>query len=96
MHCTTLEALFARPADPQPPGLAGALGRQIHPPAGPGAAARGRKIPEVGASLRQRDHDVLVVDAWDDVVGHAQVIGLDGGGMAGASDPRADGAAIGW
>jgi gamma-glutamyltranspeptidase/glutathione hydrolase len=51
---------------------------------------------DVAPSLRRRGHDVLVVDAWDDVMGHAQVLRLDGDGLTGASDPRADGAAIGW
>jgi len=50
----------------------------------------------VAPSLRRRGHDVLVVEAWDDIMGHAQVIGLDSEGLTGASDPRADGAAIGW
>jgi gamma-glutamyltranspeptidase/glutathione hydrolase len=47
-------------------------------------------------SLRRRGHDVVQVDAWDDVMGHAQVIGLSADGLTGASDPRADGAALGW
>jgi gamma-glutamyltranspeptidase/glutathione hydrolase len=51
---------------------------------------------DVAPSLRRRGHDVLVVDAWDDVMGHAQVLRLDDDGLTGASDPRADGAAIGW
>jgi len=51
---------------------------------------------DVALSLRRRGHDVLVVDAWDDVMGHAQMLRLDGDGLTGASDPRADGAAIGW
>jgi gamma-glutamyltranspeptidase/glutathione hydrolase len=52
--------------------------------------------PDVASTLRARGHDVVVVDAWDDLMGHAQVIGLDGGVLTGASDPRADGAALGW
>jgi len=50
----------------------------------------------VAEALARRGHDVVVVDAWDDVVGHAQVIGLDGRVMTGGCDPRADGAAVGW
>ena len=51
---------------------------------------------DVVASLRQRGHEVIVVEPWDDVMGHAQVIGLDAGVLTGGSDPRADGAALGW
>ena len=51
---------------------------------------------EVAASLRRRGHDVVVVDAWDDIVGHAQMIRLGADGMTGGSDPRADGGAVGW
>jgi oxamate amidohydrolase len=45
--------------------------------------------------LRRRGHDAHVVEAWSDLMGHAQVIGLGGDGLRGASDPRADGAALG-
>jgi len=51
---------------------------------------------DVAETLRARGHDVVVVDGWDDLMGHAQVIGLDGGVLTGGSDPRADGAALGW
>jgi gamma-glutamyltranspeptidase/glutathione hydrolase len=51
---------------------------------------------DVALALRRRGHDVVVVDAWDDVMGHAQVIGMDEGVLTGGSDPRADGAALGW
>ena len=50
---------------------------------------------QVVASLRARGHDVQVLDAWSDLVGHAQAIALDTGGLRAGSDPRADGAAIG-
>jgi gamma-glutamyltranspeptidase len=51
---------------------------------------------QVVASLRARGHDVQVLDAWSDLVGHAQAIALDTGGLRAGSDPRADGAALGW
>jgi gamma-glutamyltranspeptidase/glutathione hydrolase len=38
---------------------------------------------------------VQVVDAWSDLMGHAQLIRLDHDGLTGGSDPRADGAALG-
>ena len=47
-------------------------------------------------SLARRGHDVRVVDAWSDVMGHAQVIEIGDGELRGGSDPRADGAALGW
>jgi gamma-glutamyltranspeptidase/glutathione hydrolase len=49
----------------------------------------------VTRTLAERGHDVQVVDGWSDLMGHAQCIRLDAGGLAGGSDPRADGAALG-
>ena len=48
--------------------------------------------------LRALGHEVTVIDRWSSMVGQAQTIVLeaDGGLMAGAADPRADGAAVGW
>jgi gamma-glutamyltranspeptidase/glutathione hydrolase len=50
---------------------------------------------EVSQSLRERGHDVGVVEDWSDLMGHAQVIRVDSDGLSGGSDPRADGAALG-
>jgi gamma-glutamyltranspeptidase/glutathione hydrolase len=50
----------------------------------------------VVASLRARGHDLRVVDPWSDLMGHAQVIEISGDGLRGGSDPRADGAALGY
>ncbi|PYN75772.1 MAG: gamma-glutamyltransferase [Candidatus Rokuibacteriota bacterium] len=50
----------------------------------------------VSASLRERGHDVEVVDDWSDLMGHAQVVRVDPDGLSGGSDPRADGAALGF
>jgi gamma-glutamyltranspeptidase/glutathione hydrolase len=55
----------------------------------------GRFAPGVADELRRRGHDVQVVEDWSDLMGHAQMIRLDPGGLVGASDPRADGAALG-
>jgi gamma-glutamyltranspeptidase/glutathione hydrolase len=52
--------------------------------------------PTVAESLRERGHDVKVVDDWSDLLGHAHVIRMAGDGLVGGSDPRADGAALGW
>ena len=56
----------------------------------------GRFAPDVAGELRRRRHDVHVVEDWSDVMGHAQLIRVDADGLVGASDPRADGAALGW
>jgi gamma-glutamyltranspeptidase/glutathione hydrolase len=56
----------------------------------------GRFDATVLASLRARGHDTRVVEEWSDVMGHAQVIRFDESGLTGGSDPRADGAALGW
>jgi gamma-glutamyltranspeptidase/glutathione hydrolase len=55
-----------------------------------------RFAPGVADELRRRGHDVQVVEDWSDLMGHAQMIRLDPDGLVGASDPRADGAALGW
>jgi len=50
----------------------------------------------VAETLRERGHDALTVEPWSDLMGHAQLIALGAdGAMRGASDPRADGAALG-
>ena len=49
----------------------------------------------VADDLARRGHEVRVVEAWSDLMGHAHVIRVDAGGLLGASDPRADGAALG-
>src|SRR5437764_138636 len=50
----------------------------------------------VAARLRERGHQVQVVEPWSDLRGHAQAIALDADGLRAGSDPRADGAAKGW
>jgi len=51
---------------------------------------------DVREALRERGHEVEVVEAWSDLMGHAQLIRIDQAGLTGASDPRADGAALGF
>ena len=51
---------------------------------------------DVREALRRRGHEVEVVEGWSDLMGHAQVIRIDHAGLTGASDPRADGAALGF
>lgn len=46
-------------------------------------------------SLSARGHDVSLVEAWSDLMGHAQLIRVDADGFTGGSDPRADNAALG-
>ena len=46
---------------------------------------------EVIESLARRGHEVRVVEAWSDLMGHAQVIRLDQDALRGGTDPRADG-----
>jgi gamma-glutamyltranspeptidase/glutathione hydrolase len=50
--------------------------------------------PSLAERLHERGHDVKIVEAWSDLMGHAQAIGI-GTDLTGSSDPRADGAAIG-
>src|SRR5262249_7654276 len=51
---------------------------------------------DVREALSGRGHEVEVVEGWSDLMGHAQVIRIDHAGLTGASDPRADGAALGF
>ena len=48
--------------------------------------------------LAARGHDVRRGEDWDDLFGHAHAIWIEenGGGLGGGSDPRADGAALGY
>ncbi len=57
----------------------------------------GRYATDVAADLAARGHEVKMGGDWDDLFGHAHCIWLDpDGGLVGGSDPRADGAALGY
>jgi len=57
----------------------------------------GRVAPEVLASLTSAGHAVRKVSDFDGIMGHAHAILRDEEGfLQGGSDPRCDGAAIGW
>jgi gamma-glutamyltranspeptidase/glutathione hydrolase len=56
----------------------------------------GRYGTDLARDLASRGHEVKLAGEWDDLFGHAQCIWLDPDrGLAGGSDPRADGAALG-
>lgn len=53
--------------------------------------------PEVQEELRRLGYPVVPIGAWDEAVGHAQAIRiLEAGVLEGGTDPRAEGAALGW
>lgn len=58
----------------------------------------GRYPDQMARDLAQRGHDVKMAEPWDDLFGHAQAIWMAraDGGFVGGSDPRADGAALGY
>jgi len=58
----------------------------------------GRYSAELAGDLTKRGHDVRIAEEWDDLFGHAQCIWIapDSEGFRGGSDPRADGAALGF
>jgi oxamate amidohydrolase len=58
----------------------------------------GRYPAELARDLAARGHEVKVAGDWDDLFGHAQCIWIepDRQGFEGGSDPRADGAALGF
>ncbi|MBI2206201.1 MAG: gamma-glutamyltransferase [Candidatus Rokubacteria bacterium] len=55
----------------------------------------GRFGRDLAESLTGRGHEVQVVEDWSDLMGHAHLIEIGPDDLVGASDPRADGAAIG-
>jgi gamma-glutamyltranspeptidase/glutathione hydrolase len=60
--------------------------------------AEGRFSPEAIEELRKRGHQVNVVGNWSPVMGsaHGIIIHPENGLRMGGSDPRSDGAAIGY
>jgi gamma-glutamyltranspeptidase/glutathione hydrolase len=58
----------------------------------------GRISDEVVRELKRRGHPVQMVTDWNDNMGHAQAIRVDGehGFYEGGADPRGDGAALGY
>ncbi len=55
-----------------------------------------RFAPELVAALEAAGHPVVLVSAFDEVMGHAgTLVRHPDGGLEGASDPRCDGAALG-
>ncbi|MGH9037250.1 MAG: gamma-glutamyltransferase family protein, partial [Acidimicrobiia bacterium] len=56
----------------------------------------GRFPPAVVDGLLRRGHDARPADRWDQRMGHAQAIVIDGAGLAGATDPRAEGLVAGF
>jgi gamma-glutamyltranspeptidase/glutathione hydrolase len=69
----------------------------IHQPDG-ALTLEGRFSPERIEELRQRGHQVSVVEDWSSVMGsaHGIIIHPENGLRMGGSDPRSDGAAIGY
>ena len=61
-------------------------------------SVEGRYPEGLAADLSARGHDVRRGEDWDDLFGHAHAIWMEenGGELAGGSDPRADGAALGY
>lgn len=58
--------------------------------------AEGRLPDQVVADLRMRGHEVRVVEAFSHAHGHAHALRRGGAGWEAASDPRCEGAALGW
>jgi gamma-glutamyltranspeptidase len=56
----------------------------------------GRFPPVVVDGLLRRGHDARPASRWDQRMGHAQAIVIDDAGLAGATDPRAEGLVAGF
>jgi gamma-glutamyltranspeptidase/glutathione hydrolase len=60
-------------------------------------AMEGRFSPDIVSKLRQRGHDVAILEPYSSSMGHAHAIELlESGAYAGAADPRADSLALGF
>ena len=94
IHTELLTAVIDQHRDPveameRPRWLVGGLQRD----GGSGVVAESRVPDAVVADMRRSGITVELLKAWDEQVGHAQLIVRDGDGFRAASDPRADGAA---
>ncbi|MFP4150231.1 MAG: gamma-glutamyltransferase family protein, partial [Nitriliruptoraceae bacterium] len=59
-------------------------------------ALEGRSATGLVQALSDRGHAVRQLGAWDDRAGHAHLIEVTEHGYRATSDPRCDGAAVGW
>lgn len=64
-------------------------------PADWGVTAESRLPDEVVGGLRALGHRLSTTGPFDSLMGHAHAVALDAGGYAAATDPRAEGAALG-
>jgi gamma-glutamyltranspeptidase/glutathione hydrolase len=58
-------------------------------------ATESRFAPEIVDGLRDRGHEIVKASAFDGGMGHAHAIEVTESGYAAATDPRAEGAALG-
>lgn len=58
--------------------------------------AESRLGPDVVDGLASRGHDISLVGKWWDHAGYVEAIACDPAGFAGASDPRSEGAVLGF
>jgi gamma-glutamyltranspeptidase / glutathione hydrolase len=65
-------------------------------PADWAVSAESRFDPATLDELRRRGHRLAVKEAFDSLMGHAHAIQMTDGGYAAATDPRAEGAALGF
>ena len=61
-----------------------------------GVVAEDRFDPTTVEDLRRRGHQVSLTEAYDSLMGHAHAILVEDEGYRGASDPRSEGAALGF
>jgi gamma-glutamyltranspeptidase/glutathione hydrolase len=70
--------------------------RWIASPNGWSVTAESRFEPPLIEGLRQRGHRITLTDAYDSSMGHAHAIQIAGDGYAGGTDPRTEGAVLGF
>lgn len=93
VHVQLLEGILGRGEDPQ----AAVDGARWRVEIDDEVLRHETRLPaEALEGLARRGHRLQPTSPWDMGMGHAHVIALEGAGFAVATDPRAEGAAVGW
>jgi len=92
---TQVQLLARLVDDGADPAVALAAPRWVVDPGDFSVAIEDRFPVDVLDGLRRRGHRLVTIGPFDDLMGHAHVIRIDGDGLTAASDPRCEGLAAG-
>ncbi|HEY4408515.1 MAG TPA: gamma-glutamyltransferase [Acidimicrobiia bacterium] len=93
---TQVQLLARLVDDGADPAAALAAPRWLVDPGDHSVRIESRFSPAVLDGLRRHGHRLDVLGGWEDPMGHAHVIRIDGDGLTAASDPRCEGLAAGF